>query len=662
VRASDSGGGFSTPSNMALGTAISFEFSQLQGQQIKAQHFHDVRTAINSVRAVANKPAADWARPNLNGLEIKATDVQELRDKLNEALTALDIPVALFADPVLSTGANGTLVKAIHVEELQVRSTRGGSNSSGPLYPSTSRSLAGEFGQVINLPLVPVHLSVLPDRRILFWGRDMVINQIGEVKQVGGHSDAFVWNMDNGAILPVPNSTTNLFCSGHSFLPDGKLFVTGGHRSPHFDAAGEAHTNIFNYTNNSWTQGPQMNHGRWYPYNVTLGTGEPLVMAGAYWTNEPPPPFNPYDPNTPPASSPSFDTNFVPQVYTPGAGLRDLAPPPDGRLTQYPYLHLTPDGKVFQAQSGFFSNVVEKQSRLLNPVLNQWTDLQSTLLPHAMGTSVLFDNDKVLLVGGFNTALVPTNEAEFINLSVAQPMWTQTASMNFVRAYHTATILPDGRVLVTGGVGCEGNNNIESFQGTSPRCSDGQIMIPELWDPATGSWTKMNPHTEVRAYHSVAALLPDGRVLVGGGGLPGAVGEKDNNGTPITSVNQDHARLFGHKTVEIFSPPYLFDANGNLAARPLITSAPLTVTYGQTFFIGTSDAGTQPKVSLVRLPSVTHGFNQDQRQVFLDNPLVVSGGINVSIPNDSNKVPPGPYMLFVLNARVPSVSTIVRVQ
>ena len=84
----------------------------------------------------------------------------------------------------------------------------------------------------------------------------------------------------------------------------------------------------------------------------------------------------------------------------------------------------------------------------------------------------------------------------------------------------------------------------------------------------------MNKHNDVRAYHSVAALLPDGRVLVGGGGLPGAVGETGLFGAPITDVNQDWARLFGHLSIEIFSPPYLFDANGNPATRPVITTTP----------------------------------------------------------------------------------------
>ena len=133
VRAAGSGGVVSGPSNMALCTAVSFEFSALTNQLIKAQHFYDVRMAVNAVRAAANLSAATWNHSSLGGLVVEANDVQELRNKLDEALTALSITVTAYQDPTLSTGANGTLIKAIHLEQLQARSTKGSSNSSGPL-------------------------------------------------------------------------------------------------------------------------------------------------------------------------------------------------------------------------------------------------------------------------------------------------------------------------------------------------------------------------------------------------------------------------------------------------------------------------------------------------------------------------------------------------
>ena len=493
---------------------------------------------------------------------------------------------------------------------------------------------------------------------------------------------------DYDGMLRVANTTTNLFCSGHSFLPDGRLFVAGGHLKPNFDRAGEKQTNIFDYSTNSWSPGPIMDEGRWYPYNVTLGTGEILIMSGTYWSN-------PNEEDAPP----EFKTNITPQVYTfglNGGSLRKLdAPLPQQSqitpLTLYPYLHLTPGGKVFLAQSGFIdpslpedSRMVDKGSRVLNPDAGpgeQW-EVQgggNTRFPHAMGTSVLFDSGrKVLLVGGFSDTSNPTKEAEYIDLKPeqGQPTWTAVNSMNSLRAYHTATILPNGKVLVSGGVSCKGGNNIKTRDPVTKEfiCTNGQVITPEMWDatafdpknPTSIPWCNMASHKEVRAYHSIAALLPDGRILIGGGGLPGAVGEKDANDTEITNNNADNiiGKIFGHKNVEIYSPPYLFKSTGERikdTERPIITSVPERVSYGETFFVGTSGAGADPKVSLVRLASVTHGFNQDQRQLFLNRSQVSSSGMSVAAPADSHKCPPGYYMLFVLNAGVPSKAKMIRV-
>jgi hypothetical protein len=171
----------------------------------------------------------------------------------------------------------------------------------------------------------------------------------------------------------------------------------------------------------------------------------------------------------------------------------------------------------------------------------------------------------------------------------------------------------------------------------------------------------MAPEHDARAYHSLAALLPDGTVLVGGGGLPGAIGETDLNGSPILNLFADNARMFGHKNVEIYSPPYLFKTDGSTADRPSITSAPESLLYGQTYFIGTAGAGAAPKVSLVRLASVTHGFNQDQRHLFVNTLSSNASGVNIMAPLTSLECPPGYYMLFVLNNGVPSIARIVRV-
>ncbi|HEX7771970.1 MAG TPA: hypothetical protein VF435_06080, partial [Pyrinomonadaceae bacterium] len=136
VRAVSAAGAISTPSNMAMGTAISFEFQELDNQLIKAQHFYDVRTAINKVRALAGMPASSWTRASLAGVEIKADDTTEMRTALNAALSSLFIPLTPYQDPTLTAGL--TQIIATHLEQLQTRSTRGASTSTGPMDSDSS--------------------------------------------------------------------------------------------------------------------------------------------------------------------------------------------------------------------------------------------------------------------------------------------------------------------------------------------------------------------------------------------------------------------------------------------------------------------------------------------------------------------------------------------
>ena len=166
---------------------------------------------------------------------------------------------------------------------------KAGPVSASAAMQQTDPSVVGTWSEFATWNIVPVHISLMPDGRVLFWSRDKTAdgnNAVGKTNAyVWNPNSTSIWNPTLGTRTLFSNNTTNLFCTGHSFLPDGRLLITGGHADPVYDAIGEKHTNIFNFNNstNPWSKGPDMNNGRWYPFNVTLGSGEPLVVSGSYW-------------------------------------------------------------------------------------------------------------------------------------------------------------------------------------------------------------------------------------------------------------------------------------------------------------------------------------------------------------------------------------------
>jgi hypothetical protein len=442
---------------------------------------------------------------------------------------------------------------------------------------------AGQWNSMAPLPFFPTAMHVLPTGKVMFYGGDV------QGSPPGGPADtAVAWDPATGQTTTLAGPGYDLFCAGHSYLADGTLLVTGGHV---LNFVGLAYASTYDPFANRWTRVSDMNAGRWYPTNTTLANGDVLVVSGQIDT--------------------SRGVDALPQVFNSASGMwRDLTNA-QLALDLYPRMHLAPNGKVFNSGPSGITRSLDTSGT------GTWTFVANRAGGYRdYGSSVMYDTGKLLFVGGGDP---PTAAAEVIDLTAGSPSWRAVASMSRVRRQLNATLLPDGKVLVTGGTSGAGFNDTSS-----------PVLTAEVWDPSTERWTTLASQTVGRFYHSVALLLPDARVMTAGGN--------------------------GHPEVEVFSPPYLF-----AGARPTITAAPTGVGYGQTFSVQTPDAASISKVTWIRLPSVTHAFDQNQRI----NRLTFTQGagtLNVTAPSDPNLAPPGHYMLFILNGQgVPSVARIVQI-
>jgi hypothetical protein len=414
------------------------------------------------------------------------------------------------------------------------------------------------------------------------------------------HRQPVLWNPANPGsftTLPLP---ADFFCSGLTLLKNGKLFLAGGHAG--VDNFGLKSAYQFDQATRQWIRSADMRNGRWYPTLTTLPNGQILAISGG---------------------DTSAALNRIPELFLPGQNRWKALPGAARDVPYYPMMFVAPDGKVFMAgpeQSTAFLSTSGSGS---------WTAGPTRLFGYRdYGSAVMYDAGKILVAGGGS----PTATAEVIDLLGARA-WTFVGSMSVARRQLNATLLADGTVLVTGGTNAGGFNSAPT---------NSAVLAAELWNPASpASWKKLASMSHHRLYHATALLLPDARVLVAGSGEPAATGLTDD------------------LTAEIFSPPYLFKADGTPATRPVISSVS-TIAYGTTFTVGTASAAQITKVMLVRLSAVTHAFDMNQRGVQL-NFSVGSGSLTVTAPLNTKLAPPGHYMLFIVNSSgVPSVAKVVK--
>lgn len=412
-----------------------------------------------------------------------------------------------------------------------------------------------------------------------------------------------------------------------SSLQDGRLLIQGG------SDANVA--SFYDPKTNAFTRAPDMKMARGYQSSVTLSDDRVFTIGGAY--------SGPRQGKDGEVYSPASNT----WTALPGAKVGPmLTTDAEGiwREDNHAWLFAWKNGSVFQAGP----------SKAMNWYGTSGTGSQTPAgtrdpIDDAMcGAWAHYEPGKILSAGGSpdytNSDATARAHITTINTPYTNAAVEQVPNMAYPRGFANAVVLPDGTVLVSGG-------QRRSMVFTD----DAGVLYAELFNPATKTWKTLAPEAVPRNYHSVSILLADGRVFSGGGGLCyiGQVG--------ASSVNCN--KLVDHADGQIFSPPYLFNANGSPATRPTISSlSATTVKVGGKLTINLGAATTGAKFALLRIGSVTHSVNSDQRRVPLTSVTGSGSKYVATLPNDSGVLIPGAYYLFVLNAQgVPSVARTVQI-
>ena len=462
----------------------------------------------------------------------------------------------------------------------------------------------GSWGSLKDWPLIGLHSIVTQDGKVLTFGTD----------SNGMQSGAFIydlWDPVTDTHTTLDNKTaTDIFCSAAIILPGTNQIVIGGGDGQPQGATntGVDDVNFFDNDDYSLTQSTvgEMNFARWYPTMVSLPSGQLIILGGRGGKSEP--------------------GVAVPEIFTEGEGWRKLDGAADPDLVphnSYPRAFVNGDGNIVYFASGK-GTTGATEVRVLDPSGNGSLETIATLpFNHGWATpAIMYEAGKVLISA-------TNGDMWTMDITGSTPVFTQTESLSQLRNWSDLTVMADGKVLVNGGTS---NGNKEA----------GSDKTAAIWDPETGTWDYTVDEINPRLYHSGSVLLADGTILSLGGG---AAGSSENN----------------YIDAQIYKPPYLYDDNGQLATRPIITGAPEDLIPGETFTIQADS--TISKMTLVKNGAATHSFNMEARMVNLEYVQDSNGTITVTLPENANEVTAGSWMLFAFDENgVPAQAPIVAIQ
>ncbi|KAE8393311.1 hypothetical protein BDV23DRAFT_191756 [Aspergillus alliaceus] len=561
-----------------------------------------VQGVITQHKIYLSSDAANWKGPVAYGMWPEAN---------RQRMSAFEPTPARYVKLIAST--KDTEQSWVGISELNVYATP---------YTIAQDPRRGTWGPTVDFPVVPVAGAQEASGSIVLWS-SWASDQFHSTP--GGQTAMSRWDPLTNTVSKrvVTNTQHDMFCPGISIDGTGMMVVTGGN-----DAS---ETSLYDAKTDTWVKGPEMHLRRGYQASTTLSDGRVFVIGGSW------------------AGGSIEDKNG--EIYDPVKNDWTMLPGADvvpmltkdmegrWRADNHGWLFGWKNESIFQAGPSKNMNwyFVEGDGSYIKAGKRMHDDDSMS------GNAVMYDavNGKILTLGGspdYDKSYA-TNNAHIITLGEPgdEPkveLAAKTGTMHSERVFHTSVVLPDGTVFITGGQDFGIAFNEENVKFT-----------PELYDPETDRFIELQTNNIIRVYHTLSILLPDARVLNGGGGLCGNC-----------SAN--------HYDAQIFTPPYLLTDSGEPRPRPeIISDLPTDVQVGETITFQTK--GDIKSASLVRLCSATHTVNTDQRRIPLDVARS-SGAFNfeykVSVPGDPGIAIPGYWMLFVMDKEgVPSIAKIIMV-